>query len=453
MKKGLEYEFTITGTEFPGSGTAVYEDEKVLIKGTFEGQKVKARITKKRGNKIEAKVLEMLQKADYEVEPFCPQYGICGGCSAQIVPYGNQLEIKKNQVLKLFEAAGISDFNFCGIEGSPEKYDYRNKMEYTFGDYEKNGALTLGMHIKNKNIGVVTTNCCKIVDDDFNMILSSVLEYCRENELQYYKVMKHEGFLRNLVIRKAKNTGEILIAIVTTSQLDFSFEKLSQILSELKYCGKLTGIIHIINDSLSDAVKVQSSKILFGRDYIFERLFHLNFKIGIETFFQTNSSGAEKLYGMVEAFMQNAKDKVVFDLYCGSGTIGQITSAEAKKVIGIEIVEQAVRDANENAKLNSLTNCSFIAGDVTEIINTIKDKPDIIILDPPRPGVHPKALEHVISFGAPEIIYVSCNPKTLVQDLLVLIEAGYRVDSLKIMDMFPHTPHVECVSKLKRVEK
>jgi len=450
MKKGLEYEFTITGTQFPGTGTAVIDGEKVLIKGAFEGQKIKARIKKIRGSKIEAKISEVLQKADYEVEAFCEQYGICGGCSAQIVPYVKQLEIKKSQVLELFETAGISDFNFCGIEGSSETYGYRNKMEYTFGDFEKDGELTLGMHVKTKHIGVVTTNCCKIVDDDFNIILSNTLEFCRKNKLNYYKVMPHEGFLRNLVIRKAKNTGEILVAIVTTSQCDFSFEELSEILSRLTYLGKLTGIVHIINDSLSDTVKVEQSKILFGRDYIYERLFELNFKIGIETFFQTNSNGAEKLYSIVEGFMENAKDKVIFDLYCGSGTIGQITSAEAKKVIGIELVEQAVRDANENAKLNEITNCNFIAGDVTEIINTIKDKPDIIILDPPRPGVHPKALEHVISFGEPEIIYVSCNPKTLVKDLLVLIEGGYSVDSLKIMDMFPHTPHVECVVKIVR---
>lgn len=448
MKKGLEYEFTITGTQFPGTGVAMLGGEKVLIKGAFEGQTVRAKIKKIRSSKIEAKVSEVIQKADYEVESFCDQYGVCGGCSAQIVPYDKQLEIKKSQVLNLFEKAGISDFNFCGIQGSSETYGYRNKMEYTFGDFEKDGELTLGMHVKTKHIGVITTDGCKIVDDDFNIILSKTLEFCIKNELKYYRVMPHEGFLRNLVIRKAKNTGEILVAIVTTSQSDFSFEELSQILSDLKYLGNLTGVVHIINDSLSDTVKVEKSKTLFGRDYIYEKLFDLNFKIGIETFFQTNSRGAEQLYTIVQDFMGNAKDKVIFDLYCGSGTIGQITSADAKKVIGIELVEQAVRDANENAKLNKITNCNFIAGDVTEIINTIKDKPDIIILDPPRPGVHPKALQHVISFRAPEIIYVSCNPKTLVTDLLVLIEAGYKVDSLKIMDMFPHTPHVECVVKI-----
>ena len=197
-------------------------------------------------------------------------------------------------------------------------------------------------------------------------------------------------------------------------------------------------------------VKADKVEILCGRDYIIEEILGLKFKISPESFFQTNSRGTEKLYAIIKDFLGDASSKTVFDLYCGTGTIGEVLASSVNKVIGVELIEKAVASANENARLNNIKNCRFIAGDVKDVLNTLEDKPDIIILDPPRPGVHPKALKYVIDFNAPEIIYVSCNPKTLVQDLNVLIDAGYNVDKVKLMDMFPHTPHVETVVKLSK---
>lgn len=450
MRKGKEYEFLIEETEFPGTGVAQKDGVPVYIKGTVPGQKVLAKVTKKRREYAQAKLLEIIENIDYAIENKCPHFGQCGGCSTQYIPYEKQLQIKEEQLLKLFKSKEIKGFDFLGVEKSPEEYEYRNKMEFTFGDMEKGGDLTLGMHVKNRNFSIVTVDNCEIVDRDFRNILTTVVNYFNEKRLPKYRVMSHEGFLRNLVIRKAKNTGEILVNIVTTSQMEFDFKEIVDMLLKVECKGEIKGILHTINDTLSDVVQVDKLEILYGRDYIIEELLGLKFKIAPEVFFQTNSKGAEKLYSIVKDFLGDASSKVVFDLYCGTGTIGQIVAPKAKKVIGVELIEEAVKAANENAKLNGLNNCEFIAGDVAKVIKDVKQKPDIIILDPPRPGVHPVALEYVVKFEPKEIIYVSCNPKTLVDDLKYLIDNGYKLEKVKGMDMFPHTPHVETVVKLSK---
>lgn len=453
MKKGKEYEINIVETEFPGFGIGFIDDKKVHVKNALPGQKILGRISKKKKDYAEANVLEILEDVDYKIEHKCPHFGLCGGCTHQFISYDKQLDFKKNQVLKLLEKGGIEGFEFLGIEKSPEEFNYRNKMEFSFGDYEKGGELSLGMHMRGKTFGIITVNNCQIVDQDFRTILESTLEYFKGKGLPHYRVLSHEGYLRNLVVRKGKNTGELLINLVTTSQLDFDLNEYTELLKGLNYEGELKGIIHTINDSLSDVVQADKINVLYGREYIIETLLGLNFKISPFSFFQTNSKGAEKLYSLVRDFMGDSSSKVVFDLYCGTGTIGQIVAPKAKKVLGIELIEEAVEAANENAKLNGLDNCEFIAGDVAKVIQDVKLKPDIIILDPPRAGVHPTALDYVIRFNAPDIVYVSCNPKSLVNDLKVLQERGYEVKKVVVMDMFPHTPHVESVVLITRKDR
>ncbi|MCM8710885.1 23S rRNA (uracil(1939)-C(5))-methyltransferase RlmD [Clostridium sp. SYSU_GA19001] len=450
MKKGNEYEIVIEKTEFPGYGIGILGDKKIYVKNALPGQKILGRITKKKKEYIEAKALEILEDVDYKIPQSCLHFAECGGCSHQTISYEKQLEFKKEQVLSLLKENGIDNFEFLGIEKSPEQFGYRNKMEFTFGDYEKGGELSLGMHIKGRTFGIVTVDNCQIVDEDYRKILTAVLKYFREKRLPHYRILSHEGYLRNLVIRKAKNTGEILINIVTSSQMDFDFSELTEMLRTLPYEGILVSILHSINDSLADVVQADNIEILYGRDYITEKLLGLKFKITPFSFFQTNSKGAEKLYSIVRDFMEDSQSKVVFDLYCGTGTIGQIVAPKAKKVIGVELIEEAVEAANENAKLNGLNNCKFIAGDVAKVIQNLKDKPEIIILDPPRAGVHPIALKYVVDFNAPDLIYVSCNPKSLVNDLKVLKDNGYVIQKVKLMDLFPHTPHVECVVKIEK---
>ena len=451
MQKRKEYEFYIEDIEFPALGIANYEGEKVSIKNTLPGQKVIGRVLKKKPVGFEAKLVRVLEDVDYKIQPQCTITDLCGGCSHQFLSYEKQLEFKKQQVLSLFEEAEIKDFEFLGIEKSPQQFEYRNKMEFTFGDFLKNGELTLGMHTKGRSFSIVTVDDCRIVDSDFREILKIVLNYFKELKLPQYKVMEHEGYLRNLVIRKAINTGEILVNIVTTTQIDFDFSEITNMLKQLKCVGNITGIIHTFNDGLADTVQPDKVEILFGRDFIMEEILDLKFKINPFAFFQTNTKGAEKLYSIVRDFLGSADSKVVFDLYCGTGTIGQIVAANAKKVLGIELIEEAVAAANENAKINGLDNCEFIAGDIAKVIKDVSYKPDIIILDPPRAGVHPVALDYVIKFDAPHIVYVSCNPKSLVVDLKEMMDNGYKVQKVVLMDMFPHTPHIETIVDIVKV--
>ena len=448
MKRGSQVTIKIEKTEFPSVGISEFEGKKLYIKGAFPGQTVKGTVKKKRDTYADVKLVEVLEKAPYEIEAPCPHFGVCGGCSSQNLTYEKQLELLSDEVCELFEDKDIPMGMYLGVKGSENTWEYRNKMEFTFGDLEKGGELTLGMHMKGKSFGVLTVDNCMIVDEDFRKVLTVTVEYFRKQNLPYYRVMKREGYLRHLVVRKASNTGELMVNLVTTTQIDFDLSGYTELLKLQTYKGKLVSVLHTENDSFSDAVVPEKVNILYGRDYIIEELLDLKFKISPFSFFQTNSRGAESLYSIVRDFMGNGDNKVVFDLYCGTGTIGQIAAHNAKKVIGLELIEEAVEAAKENAKLNGLDNCEFIAGDVAETIKQVKVKPDIIILDPPRSGVSPKALDYVIKFNAKEIIYVSCNPKTMVDNLETLLVAGYKVEKSKVKDMFPNTPHAETVVRL-----
>ncbi len=450
MHKNNEIEIKIEDMEFPSKGIGYYDGKKVYIKNGIIGQTVRAKITKNRKDYAEGRILEVVKNSDTETSSVCKHFGNCGGCLYQTIPYDKQLEMKSMLVKKLFEQSGIKNFTFLGIEKSPEPFAYRNKMEYSFGDEIKGGEMALGMHKKGRFYDIVTVENCQIVDQDFNIILKNTLDYFKRKKLLHYNNKTHKGYLRHLIVRKGIKKGEILITLVTTTQIQHNMEEWVNTILQLELQGKIVGILHTFNDSLADAVINEKTGVLWGQDYFIEEILGLQFKISAYSFFQTNSLGAEKLYSIVLNFLGNANNKIVFDLYCGTGTIGQIVAQNAKEVIGIEIVEEAVEAANENAAMNGLENCSFIAGDVLKKIDELTQKPDIIILDPPRSGVSPKALKKILNYNAPEIIYVSCNPKTLVENLIQMQDAGYQVDKVKCMDMFPHTGHVETVVKLYR---
>lgn len=422
------------------------------MKGGITGQTVKASVKKVNSKKAEVKLMEVLEKSPLETEEVCKHFGQCGGCTILSLPYEKQLELKKNQVLELFESHEIKDFEFLGIEGSPNCKVYRNKMEFTFGDEMKGGPLTVGMHKKGKYLDIVTVDGCMLIDDDFIKILTATEKFFREEGLPYYRGNNHVGYLRHLVIRKGIKTNEMMVMVVTSSQQEYDMTKYSDMLLGLDLDAKLESILHCINDNLADAVKCDELRTLYGRDHIYEELLGLRFKISPFSFFQTNTLGAEKLYSIARDFVGDYNDKILYDLYSGTGTIGQILSEKAKKVYGIEIVEEAVVAANENAKLNGLTHCEFIAGDVAKTVNSLKERPDIIIVDPPRPGIHKDAIRDISNFGVDEIIYISCNPKTLVADLQGFEGYGYKVEKVKCMDMFPNTPHCETACLLSKVK-
>lgn len=448
MKRRDIIEFEIDKMEFGGTSVSRLGNRDIYMKGGITGQKVKASVKKTKSGKAEVKMMELLESSPLETETPCKHFNVCGGCSMLSVPYEKQLEIKERQVMDLFLEQDIFGFNFQGIEQSPQTKEYRNKMEYTFGDEMKDGSLTLGLHKKGKHIDILTVDGCFLVDNDFINVLTSTVEYFNEKNTPYYRNMSHKGYLRNLVVRKGINTNEMMVNIVTSSQEDFDMTEYKDMLLNLDLKADLVSILHTINDGLADAVNCDELIVLHGRDYIQEELLGLKFKISPFSFFQTNTKGAEELYKIAREFVGEHNDKVVFDLYSGTGTIGQVMAEKAKKVYGIEIIEEAVEAANKNAKLNNLTNCEFIAGDVAKTVNKLKAKPDIIIVDPPRPGVHKDAIRDISKFDSKEIVYISCNPKTLVLDLVEFKKYGYEVEKVKCMDMFPNTPHVETIVKL-----
>lgn len=459
MKKGDYCEAVVETIEFPNKGVLHIDGERVIVKNALPGQTIRFVINKKRKGKCEGRLLEVLAPSSLEqTEGTCPHFGICGGCLYQSLPYEEQLKIKEQQVKSLIDGV-CSSYVFEGIKGSPVFKGYRNKMEFSFGDEFKDGPLALGMHRRGSFYDIVNTPECQIVNQDFCKILTYTLEYFTEKKAGYYKKLQHVGYLRHLLVRRAVKTGEILAALVTSGQtetLETGEEELLEGwragLLSLSLEGSFAGILHIRNDSLADVVQSDETRILYGKDYFYEELLGLKFRISPFSFFQTNSLGAEVLYETARGYVGETADKVVFDLYSGTGTIAQIIAPVASKVVGVEIVEEAVEAARENAAMNGLSNCEFIAGDVLKVIDELQDKPDLIILDPPRDGIHPKALEKIIDFGVDRMVYISCKPTSLARDLVVLQERGYQVEKVCCVDMFPATANVETVVLLSKGE-
>ncbi len=457
MKKGQQYEGIVERTDFPCKGKVITaENETAYVKGAIEGEKICFMVSKLKNKKAEGRLISVLEKSPLENDkPQCPHFGICGGCCYQMLPYEEQLKLKERQVKRILDGA-VSGFEFEEITASPRPDGYRNKMEFSFGDEEKDGELTLGLHKKGSFYDIVTVDGCSIVDEDFRTILKNVLEICRRMKLTYCHKLSHEGYLRHLVVRRAATTGEILVNLVTTSQNggvdeEMLYEAVKNRLLEADLNGSIVGILHSVNDSPADIVRSDRTDVIHGKEFFFEEILGLFFKISTFSFFQTNSFGAELLYRKVRDFAGDTNDKVIFDLYSGTGTIAQILAPVAKKVIGIEIVEEAVEAAKENAMLNDLKNCEFIAGDVLKAIDDLTERPDIVILDPPREGINPKAIKKIaLGMAAPRIVYVSCKPTSLAVDLKLFEEYGYRLKKAACVDMFPQTVHVETVVQLSR---
>ncbi len=509
MKKGQILEGIVERVDFPNKGVVRVREENgeeavCIVKNVLPGQKVSFCVQKKRGRKAEGRLLEVLGRAENEVESPCPHFGLCGGCLYHNLSYEEQCRLKEEQVRRLLtpvlEEQG--EWQFEGIRQSPAVYGYRNKMEFTFGDEVKDGPLSVGLHKRGGFYDIITVSGCLIMDEDYRRILAAVREYFAELGLPFFHRLKHTGFLRHLLVRKGAKTGEILVALVTTSGVDsvvknegklpgvnktvsdqegcavgtekavLSEEEnisdmsgFAEMLLKLPLEGKIVGVLHMVNDSVADVVRSDETEVLYGRDYFYEELLGLRFRVSAFSFFQTNSPGAEVLYSTAREFVgdlgggesaegaeeagEAKRDQVVFDLYSGTGTIAQLMAPAAKKVVGVEIVEEAVDAARENAALNGLDNCEFIAGDVLKVLDELEEKPDLIILDPPRDGVHPKALGKILAYGVERIVYISCKPTSLARDLERFLEEGYRAERVVCCDMFPWTGNVETVCLLR----
>ena len=448
MKKGQVLEGTIEKVEFPNKGvvTVAEEGKSVIVKNGIPGQKVKFCVNKfKRGN-AEGRLLEVLEKSPLETrKPVCSIFPVCGGCMYQTMSYEAQMDMKAEQVKNILNEAVNGEYLFEGVKASPKEFAYRNKMEFSFGDEYKDGPLTLGLHKKGSTYDVLTASDCKLVHDDMTKILNCVLEYFKERNVSYYKKMQHTGYLRHLLLRRGDRTGEILVNLVTTTQEEHDMSPLKEALLNLELEGKIVGFLHILNDSLSDVVQSDETRIIYGQDYFYEKLLNLEFKITPFSFFQPNSRGAEVLYSTVRDYIGDINDMTVFDLFSGTGTIAQVLAPVAKQVIGVEIIEEAVEAAKENAAHNGLSNCKFIAGDVFKVLDEIEEKPDVIVLDPPRDGIHPKALPKILDYGVDKFVYISCKVTSLARDLEMIQARGYEVVKSVAVDQFCQTVHIETV--------
>lgn len=497
MKKGQIIEGTVKRMDFPNRGIVVCGGGVCTVKNALPGQKVRAAVNKARNGRYEGRLLEVLEPSPLEKESPCPHFGSCGGCTYLSFPYEESLKIKEGQVERLLAPVLQKQETAClfeAVKASPAVFGYRNKMEFTFGDEVKDGPLSLGMHKRGSFYDIVSVTDCQIVEEDYRKILRCVRDYFAGLQEQgvdvtYYHRLRHTGYLRHLVVRRAAKTGEILVALVTTSQVPGQscgiereiFDGLKESLLALQLSGEIVGILHVRNDSAADVVQSDETTVLYGRDYFYEELLGLRFKISLFSFFQTNSLGAELLYSTARAYISDyisasdktadmtgkketgeiaqgtaaepVRGKIVYDLYSGTGTIAQLMAPVAKKVIGVEIVEEAVEAARKNAELNGLHNCEFIAGDVLKVLDGIKERPDVIILDPPRDGVHPKALAKIIDYGVEHILYISCKASSLARDLEVFLARGYRAERCVAIDQFPWTAGVEVVCLLEKADK
>ena len=468
---------------------------RVVVKNGIPGQEIRYRISKKRKGRCEGQLLDVLEKSPVQTESAgCSIFPACGGCLYRTMNYQAQLDMKAAQIRELMTDAlhrgGQDEVPFEGIVGSPLADHYRNKMEFSFGDAVKDGPLTLGLHKKGSTYDILTATDCQIVHSDFNLITAYTLRFCTEQGWTYMHRVTHQGYLRHLLIRRAAMTGEILVDLVTTSQFplhdkmvageeagmastwepgcagesdsartlnrgsgsenilpeeDAVLQSFAAGLRQLPMEGTIIGILHTVNDSVADVIRSDRTDILFGRDYFYEKLLGLTFRISPFSFFQTNSRGAEVLYENVREYLGDVSGQTVYDLYSGTGTIAQMMAPICHRVIGVEIVPEAVEAARENARLNGLDNCEFIAGDVLKVLDEIEEEPDTILLDPPRDGIHPKAMPKILAYGVKRIIYISCKATSLARDLPIMMEHGYRVDRIRCTDMFPSSQHVETV--------
>ncbi|MBQ9827647.1 MAG: 23S rRNA (uracil(1939)-C(5))-methyltransferase RlmD [Lachnospiraceae bacterium] len=469
MRKKEIHSGTVKKLKFPNKGlicdldgiTDAERKEKgeeipyVIVKNVLPGQRITFAVSNKKNKRYEGRVLEVLEKSPIQTEDyFCRNGERCGGCSYQTLAYEEQLNLKTSMVKDLIKDQVDEDGGIWeDTVESPERSGYRNKMEYSFGNEYKDGPLMLGLHKKGSLYDVITCDDCKLVDEDFNKLVKTTLEYCRDKELPLYNKIIHVGYLRHFLLRRSATDGGLLVHIITSSQFDHDFSELGEIYKGLNLTGHIEGFIHIINDRVADTVQCDEYNIIFGADHLTEEILGLKFNVSTFSFFQTNTRGAEMLYSVAREYIYEAssgRKSTVYDLYTGTGTIAQMMASEADRVVGVEIVEDAVKAAMENAELNGLGNCEFICGDVLNVLDDLKEKPDLIILDPPREGIHPRALQKIISYGVENIVYISCKPTSLKKDLLVMRDNGYTVRKIRCVDMFPFTGHVETVVLLCR---
>ncbi len=457
-----------------GKSLARVNGKVIFIENTIPGDVVDIQLGKSKKDWAEAFPLSFKKYASNRLQPFCSHFGVCGGCQWQMLPYKEQLVFKQQQVTDHLQRIGKIDLpEIYSIVGAEKTVGYRNKIEYTFatrrfipkdefkqlraegaanntdslGEAMQQGAA--GFHAKGQFDKVVAIDNCYLQEEPTNAIRKAIVQFAKENNYPFYDIKQHEGWLRNMVIRIA-TTGEIMVNIVVANGNKQMLEGLQKMI--LQQFPAITTLLFTINAKFNDSIYDLEPKAVHGKGFIIEKLEDFQFKISPKSFFQTNTLQGEKLYQITRDFAELNGNQIVYDLYCGTGSIGIFCSKQAKKIVGVELIEDAIIDAKENATLNNIQHAFFTAGDVINICDDAffeqHGKPDVIITDPPRAGMHEKLVKKLLEIEAPIVVYVSCNPATQARDL-ALLDEKYIVTKIQPVDMFPHTHHIENVVQLK----
>jgi 23S rRNA (uracil1939-C5)-methyltransferase len=466
-KKILLEKIAITGYAAEGRSLAKLDGKVIFVEGVVPGDVADVYLTKNKKDWAEGRATTIHTYSDERVEPFCKHFGVCGGCKWQMLPYKKQLEYKQQEVLQNLKRIGKIELpEVLPIVGSDDTIHYRNKLEFTFSNKryltkDEIGTLpvdgntfqpALGFHAPRIFDKIIDIEECYLMDDINNTIRNTIRSFAKENNYSFYDIKEHTGWLRNIVIRLCK-TGELMVNIVLNYEDDIETKKLLDHL--LKQVPSITTLLYTINTKWNDSIYDLSPQTYYGKGFVIEQLGEFRFKIGPKSFFQTNTKQAEKLYNITKDFAELNGNEVVYDLYCGTGSIGIFVSQSAKKIIGVETITEAIEDAKENTALNNISHAEFFAGDVIKICDDnffeLHGKPDVIITDPPRAGMHEKLVNKLLQIEAPKIVYVSCNTATQARDIHLLSEK-YRVEKIQPVDLFPHTHHIECVVLLKLIQ-
>ena len=467
IKKGSELNLTIDSLTYGGKGISKCDGLVIFTNNVLPGQFIKAKIIRKKKSYLEAIPLEILKESPFKQKEKCIHFYDCGGCKTQDLEYQEQLSQKENQIIESLNHLGnIKIQQIEPILKSDQIYEYRNKMEFSFSNNrwlisnekglknEKSKDFALGLHPPKRFDKVVDLDYCDIQTKLSNKILNLVKKESIKQNLQPYDIINHVGFIRNIIIKHPKFSNEVMINIVTSYE---DIELLMPIVNKLiDLSDNIKSIVNTINNKKSDSAYGMPQKLLYGKKFISEYLNELEFEISADSFFQTNSTQALKMYEYVRNQCNLTGTEIVYDFYCGTGSISIFVAKNAKKVFGFEIVESAIKDAKKNALKNNVLNTEFYCGDLSKMLENyneiIKKNPcDILILDPPRAGLHPKTLKEVLKINPKKIIYVSCNPTTQARDVREFINSNYIMGMVQPIDMFPHTHHIECVITLDRI--
>ncbi|SFQ38482.1 23S rRNA (uracil(1939)-C(5))-methyltransferase RlmD [Parafilimonas terrae] len=452
-----------------GKSIARIDGKVVFVENVVPGDIVDVQLYKSKKDWAEGFPLRIKKLSDNRVTPFCEHFGVCGGCQWQMLPYEKQLEYKQQQVFDVLKRIGKVELpETQNIVGATETKFYRNKLEYSFSakkfipENEFRQMLHEGKDtesVTNTNVAgfyakgvfdkVVDIHKCWLQAEPTNALRNGIAAFAREHNFSFYDFKQHAGWLRNMMVRIA-TTGEIMLNIVLAYEHETNMQLLFDFIQQ--QFPQVTTLLYTINGKRNDSIYDLTPQVVYGKGYIVEKLEDYQFKISPKSFFQTNTKQGEKLYTIARNFAELSGKEVVYDLYCGTGSIGIFVSGLAKKIIGVEVISEAINDAKENAALNNIANTSFYTGDVIDICTDDffekEGKPDVIIVDPPRAGLHNKLSEKLLQIEAPLIVYVSCNPATQARDLQMLGEK-YAVEKIQPVDMFPHTHHIENVIQLK----